>query len=259
MEYIFKLSEIPETNNEHFGGKATSLAKMSRERLPVPRGFAISSNAFVNGKICPKAAEELDLLVKKLSAKYRYAVRSSAVGEDGADNSFAGAYETLFNLPREKIREAVETVAASGNSERVRAYSERKNVASGKLGVVIQQFVSPEFAGVMFTADAVSGSTSVINGNFVKGVGEALVSGENSGDSFTIDAVKYGYSGAEELRVYGKNFFKLAKKIVDIFGCPQDIEWAVRGGKIYVLQARPITNLHKNDTERFLINDSLCG
>lgn len=259
MEYILKLSEIPETDNEHFGGKALSLAKMSREKLPVPSGFAISSNAFVNGKISPKAAEELDLLVKKLPAKYRYAVRSSAVGEDGAENSFAGAYETLLDLPREKIREAVEKVAESGNTERVQAYSERKNVASGKLGVVIQRFVSPEFAGVMFTANAVTGSTSAINGNFVKGVGEALVSGENSGDSFTIDAVKYGYSGAEELRVYGKKFYKLAKKIVDIFGCPQDIEWAVRDGKIYILQARPITNLHKNDTERFLINDSLRG
>lgn len=259
MEYIFKLSEIPEIDNEHFGGKAVSLAKMSRENLSVPSGFAISSNAFVNGKLGSKASEELDLLVKKLPAKYRYAVRSSAVGEDGAENSFAGAYETILDLSSEKIREAVEKVAASGNSERVQAYSERKNVASGKLGVVIQRFVSPEFAGVMFTADAVTGSTSVINGNFVKGVGEALVSGENSGDSFTIDAVKYGYNGAEELRGYGKSFYKLAKKIVDIFGCPQDIEWAVRDGKIYVLQARPITNLHKNDTDRFLINDSLCG
>lgn len=257
--YIYKLSELSDNENFHFGGKAASLCRLIKNGLPVPFGYGIAAEAFGNGTLSSAAEKELSVLCEKLPRKYRYAVRSSAIGEDGGTNSFAGAYETVLDVPADKIAEAVKTVAGSASDERVSVYAENRGAAAGNIAAVIQRFISPEFAGVLFTADAVSASTAVMTGNYVKGVGEALVSGEGSDGSFRLNAVKYEYEGPDEFRPYAKKLYGYAKKIVGIFGCPQDIEWAACDGKIYILQARPITALFKNKPDEFLINDSLCG
>lgn len=256
--YIYKLSELSNNENFHFGGKAVSLYKLIKNGLPVPFGYGIAAEAFEEGVPSSPAEKELSVLCEKLSKKYRYAVRSSAIGEDSETNSFAGAYETVLDVSVDKIADAVETVAGSASDDRVRVYAENRSTAAGNIAVVIQRFISPEFAGVLFTADAVSASTAVMTGNYVKGVGEALVSGEGSDGSFRLNAVKYEYEGPDEFRPYAKKLYGYAKKIARIFGCPQDIEWAVSGGKIYILQARPITTIFKNKPDEFLINDSLC-
>lgn len=257
--YIYKLSKLPCGENFHFGGKAGALSVLIKNRLPVPFGYGVAAEAFEKDGLSPKAEKELYELLKCLPKKYRYAVRSSAVGEDGKTNSFAGAYETVLDISADKVPDAVKTVAVSASEDRVRAYAENRGADAGNIAAVIQRFISPEFAGVLFTADPVSANASVMVGNYVKGVGEALVSGDGSDGSFKINAVKYSYEGTEEFRPYAKKLFAYAKKIVDIFNCPQDIEWAVSEGKIYILQARPITTLFKNKPEEFLINDSLCG
>lgn len=257
--YIYKLSELSNNEKFHFGGKAASLCKLIKNGLPVPFGYGIAAESFEDGLLSSPAEKELSVLCEKLPKKYRYAVRSSAIGEDGEANSFAGAYETVLDVSVDKIADAVKIVASSASDDRVYIYAENRSTAAGSISVVIQRFISPEFAGVLFTADAVSASTAVMTGNYVKGVGETLVSGEGSDGAFRLNAVKYDYEGPDEFEPYAKKLYGYAKKIVGIFGCPQDIEWAVCDGKIYILQARPITAVFKNKPDEFLINDSLCG
>ena len=254
--YIKKLSDLDKMG---FGGKATALNVLIKSGFPVPSGYAISSGAFENGALKKEAEKELDILIKKLSSGCTYAVRSSAEGEDGKADSFAGAYETVLDVTVDKISEAVKTVASSVKNERVGVYADERNTESGKIGVIIQRYVPAKYAGVLFTADAVTAGTEFITGNFVKGRGEELVSGEGFDGSFKINAVRYSFEGAEEIKSYAEKMFKYAKKAVKIFGCQVDMEWAVSNGKLYILQARPITTLYKNNYDEFRINDSLCG
>ena len=256
--YIFELSKLPCNKELHFGGKATSLHRLMQEHLRVPFGYAICAEAFENGELCEQAKDELVALAKRIPDKYTYAVRSSAVGEDGLKDSFAGAYETVLDVPAEKIFDAVQTVARSAKSERVAVYGENRNVEYGQIAVIIQRFISPEYAGVLFTADTITASSAFMIGNYVKGVGETLVSGDEIDGEIRFNIVKYDYNGPVEFKPYAKTLYRFARKIVKNYGCPQDIEWAVYKGKLYILQSRPITTLHKNVPEEFLFNDSLC-
>lgn len=257
--YIYKLSALPRDEALHFGGKADSLNRLISEKLPVPEGYAIAAEAFENNELCSRAAEELSELMGRLSDKNTYAVRSSAIGEDGSEASFAGAYETVTNVQKKDIPDAVKRVAASAKSDRVSVYADNRSQSAGRIAVVIQRFISPEYAGVLFTADPISADRSVMTGSFVRGEGEKLVSGIGSDGEFTVNVMKNEYIGAPEMKFYAKELVKLAKKIDSIYGCPQDIEWAIFRKKPCILQARPITTLFQNDKDRFLINDSLCG
>lgn len=256
--YIFELKKEISAGYD-IGGKAKSLGEMLRMGLPVPDGYVIASQAFENGCLKSEAADELAELVKKLYAGgHTYAVRSSAVGEDGAEDSFAGAYETVLDVKPEDIEKAVQTVAASAENERVSVYARERGTQVGGTAVVIQRYVRPDHAGVLFTIDPISGSRGRMTGSFVRGVGEKLVSGEGMDGEFTIDTVKYAYSGSAEMEPYAAKLFRYAKKAA-ADGVPRDIEWAVSKGRVYLLQSRPVTTLFRNNFDDYYINDSLCG
>ncbi|MBR6923212.1 MAG: phosphoenolpyruvate synthase, partial [Oscillospiraceae bacterium] len=194
--------------------------------LPVPSGYVITADAFENGNLKSAASAELKDLLNKLPAAHTYAVRSSAIGEDGCENSFAGAYETVLDVKTEDIEKAVLKVAASAENERVDVYAKERSAETVGTAVVIQQYIAPDLAGVIFTADPISGSRGRMTGSFVKGAGEKLVSGEGMDGEFVIDAVKYAYSGNSEMTPYAKKLFGYAKKLA-ADGVPKDIEWAV--------------------------------
>ena len=100
--YIFELGSAAAEGHE-IGGKAGSLGKMIRMGLPVPKGYVITAGAFDGINLKKASAAEIAELVRKLSSKgHTYAVRSSAVGEDGAVDSFAGAYETVLDVKTEE-------------------------------------------------------------------------------------------------------------------------------------------------------------
>lgn len=258
MKYIFSFKEISEDVSAVCGGKGASLARLTKMGMPVPEGYVITAGAF-EGEIIPEAVRELDELISKLSDKYTYAVRSSALCEDGENASFAGAFETVTDVRREDIISAVKQVIASADSLRVKKYAESSGAESGGIAVVIQRFVRPEFAGVVFTADPISGSAAVMQGNYVKGEGEALVSGEKNAEEFSFDAMKFSYKGNSGFERYAKGLFKCCKRIGNGYGRPMDIEWAVSGGRVYILQARPITSLKRMDRDSFKVNGSLSG
>ena len=260
MKYIYNLNDIPENIKDSCGGKALSLARMiGARKLPVPYGSVITSDAFEGGKIRPEALTELNGLTAALDRGTTYAVRSSALNEDGCEKSYAGQYETVTDVAADNIIDAVMRVAASSGNSNVREYSADFGVANEGIAVIIQRFVKPQFAGVIFTSDVITGTDSHLIGNYVKGEGERLVSGIDTGDSFRINAVRYDYDGPDELRPYAKRLTKYCRLIRNLYGMPTDIEWAISGGKVYILQARPITTLKRLDMSTYYINGTMSG
>ena len=256
MRYVYSFRECPDEVLGRVGGKGASLIRMVRMGLPVPDGFVVMADGFENGE---PHAEVLSYLDANLSREFTYAVRSSALNEDGGENSFAGQYETVTDVAPDAVEDALRTVGKSAYSSRVEVYSQSAEVGFEGIGAVVQKFVRPEIAGVLFTADPITGSAATMVGNFVRGEGELLVSGTADASEFRIDALKYAYTGDPDAAPFAKFLFKYAGRIRDSYGCQVDIEWAVSGGKLYVLQARPITTMNPIDRRSYRINGSLSG
>lgn len=279
MKYIFALGKVPEEKTGTVGGKALSLDRMIKHlKLPIPEGYAISEEAFCRGEILSEAKAEIDDVIRGLSAEVTYAVRSSAIGEDGQHASFAGQYETITDVRKEDIMSALMQVLASAGSGRVQGYGESFSLEKLGMAAVIQRFVKPKFAGVVFTSDPISGRDDVMIGNFVAGEGEKLVSGQENASEFTIrvDTLAYAEGLAREHDIgqandqaalgnassmarYGKALGKYCRKIRSHYGMPMDIEWAVSNGKVFILQARPITTLRRLNMDTYEVNGSLSG
>lgn len=258
MKYIFELKSLPEKKALLAGGKAGSLSHMLKNtNIRIPKGYVILADASSEGKLKEDAKLELKSLCEKLDTSVTYAVRSSALNEDGCENSFAGQYETVTDVKVEDIPQAVDTVINSSGNERVLNYSATE--ASSGIGVVIQRFVKPEFAGVIFTSDAITGRDDHLTGNFVQGEGEALVSGVKNASEFTIDTIRYKYRGPSEMKPYAKTLYRYCMKIRRLYGIPMDIEWAVSGSRVYILQARPITTLRRLNIDTYEINGTMSG
>lgn len=219
------------------------------------------------------------------------AVRSSATAEDLPDMSFAGQQDTYLNLRGEAaVLDAVRRCWASLWNARAIGYRARNGIAPDgiSLAVVVQELVGADAAGIMFTADPVTGSRDVVLVNAAWGLGEAVVGGQVTPDTYTVDratrAVVRGDvaaktvmtvrtdTGTEERAVpedrrtqrvlADEQVVELAGigvRIEDLYGVPMDVEWAMRDGTCYVVQARPITNLGSTGTPRETWNDSLDG
>jgi pyruvate,water dikinase len=183
------------------------------------------------------------------------AVRSSACDEDGAEHSFAGLLESYLAVPPERVAEKVEAVRRSGTSERVWAYRRERGLEGppSMPAVLVQRMVAAEAAGVAFSADPVGGRRGQVVVSAVLGLGPALVSGEADADTFTVDrrgaivaraivrhpvAPRAALTDAQVLAVAA-----LARVAERLSGRPQDIEWALAAGRIWLLQSRPITSL----------------
>jgi pyruvate,water dikinase len=190
-----------------------------------------------------------------------FAVRSSAIAEDSAFASFAGGFETVLDVRTDDaVRAAIHQVHHSRSSERVKAYSEAKGIDGLQdIAVVVQRLVRADISGILFTADPVTGNHSVMIGNYVFGFGEELVSGEVEPYTFTFQRPRGKYEGPQDLLRFARKLFKLASKLEEELGCPQDIEWAIADGKLFILQSRPITTLLGYDQIRGEWNASRTG
>ena len=230
--------------------------------------------ALIRGARLPGDIEsELRRYYRSLGEGARVAVRSSATAEDLEDASFAGQQETYLNIQSES--ELIARVKACYASLwGVRAIHYRAASGHGSdsvsLAVVIQRMVESESAGVLFTKDP-SGSTGDMLINAAYGLGEAVVSGIVSPDEYTVDrggrvqgvvigtkAVKIVYGARETVRVPVAENERQARVLDDQaigllvrealqieahYGRPMDIEWAMKGGRVYILQARAITTI----------------
>jgi pyruvate,water dikinase len=205
------------------------------------------------------------------------AVRSSATGEDGADASFAGMNETYTNISGEDdLIDAVQRCWASLFAPRVVAYrASRGFTADPAMAVVVQLMIASERSGVAFTADPTTDATDrvVVEGAF--GQGEVVVSGSVEPDNYVVDkktgeilSRHIGYKSFEIIRGEdGKDqhieldeakaeaqvlsddevreIATIAVRSEQHAGSPQDTEWAIAGGKTYIVQTRPITTLNR--------------
>jgi rifampicin phosphotransferase len=180
----------------------------------------------------------------------RFAVRSSAIGEDGDRFSFAGQYDSLLGVRPDQLAAAVRACWRSAFSAHVLAYRLRAGSVTDAAGlaVIVQQMVPGDISGVLFTLDPVSGAPDRMRISACRGLGAALVAGAAAADEYLV-----GRAGALlEVRplaagrplLDGAALQSLAaagRRIERLQGGPCDIEWTISAGELWILQARPVT------------------
>jgi phosphoenolpyruvate synthase/pyruvate phosphate dikinase len=179
------------------GGKGGALARLVQAGFPVPDGFVILPGAFVDDELAPGAWAQIQAHLERLrgaSGEAAFAVRSSARSEDSAQASFAGEFETVLNVRTdEEVRQAIDTVYRSRQSERVRAYTQARGIEPTQAGegheiaVVVQLLVPAERSGVLFTANPVTGQRDQAVISAAWGLGEAIVGGLVTPDTIVVD------------------------------------------------------------------------
>ncbi len=212
---IYRLDNLPVPLFNLAGGKGASLARMAQGGYPVPAGWVALPAAFEGAVLAPEARRDLlaNLAAfRSVNPGVSFAVRSSALNEDSAGSSFAGEYETVLNARTdEDILAAVARVIASARSERVQAYSQTRGLGEDHtMAVVVQRMVQPDFAGVLFTADPISGSHAYMTGNYVRGLGEQLVSGQANAQDFKVLRPGGKVRGPKECAGFARKLYRLA-------------------------------------------------
>jgi pyruvate,water dikinase len=295
------------------GGKGASLGEMTNAGIPVPPGFVILADAFdkfleetdlfqdidaqlgkinyddintidrysnvIRSMILQTAmpanlGEEIKADFAKLGAKY-VAVRSSATAEDSSAASWAGELETYLNTTADTLLENVKNCWSSLFTPRAIFYRKEKDLLNSKVSVavVVQAMIDSEVSGIAFTVHPVTEDPNQLIIEAGYGLGEAIVSGSITPDSYVIDKqdstimdiniaeqekaiVKDSKDGTkwediesskrELQKIDNKQIIELAeicKGIEKHYGFPCDIEWAYADKKFYITQSRPITTL----------------
>jgi pyruvate,water dikinase len=254
---------------ERFGGKAVQLAAALRAGLPVPDGFALAWD--VVDAVAEQGRAALDAPSDVWPEPC--AVRSSAVDEDSADASFAGAHLSVLGVCGDAaVIDAISAVRSSGLEAGAQAYRSHLGLAAGaRVGVVVQALVDSDVAGVMFTRNPLTGAEErVIEASW--GLGEIVVAGLVTPDRFVLSTSGdlLGQSvGEKDIAIRrtesgGTAEVDVAPELIDIpcLGAPElaalhdlalacdrvfgttahDIEFAFVDGAVHLLQRRPITH-----------------
>ncbi|WP_163506654.1 PEP/pyruvate-binding domain-containing protein [Fodinicola acaciae] len=288
------LSEIDRDMLAEVGGKAANLGVLTSAGFPVPEGFCVTTEAYA------RVAPDLDFDAPDLATKARaalldaevppdladairrayaeiggpVAVRSSATAEDLPDASFAGQQDTYLHIiGGDAVIDAVRRCWASLWTDRAVAYRQSNDVdhRSVKLAVVVQKMVEATTAGVLLTANPVTGRRHEALIDASPGLGEAVVSGAVNPDHFAVyegeiterrlgdkrTVVRPLPGGGTETVELPENsavacvtddqiheLAAIGDRVERIYQAPQDIEWAYdQGGKLWLTQSRPITTL----------------
>jgi len=317
-----QLAELRHADSGSFGGKSSTLGELIAGGIPVPPGFAVSTSAFrafvdeagLAGKIVAEMArispgdvESIGAASHAISEAMRFApvpdavrdevaqryaelgeppvaVRSSALGEDSQDATFAGQQETyLWVRGADHVCDAVRDCWVSLFSSPAIAYRAQLGAAGDEpaMGVAVQLMVDAEVSGVLFTCNPVSGDPSMVAVNASWGLGLAVVGGEVTPDDYLVSKVtrevvrehihakdvEYvpdaGGRGAVRVEVPIERrevscldaaeldaLMEVAQRIERYFGSHQDVEWAIaRGGELpaslFVVQSRPVTAMKR--------------
>jgi phosphohistidine swiveling domain-containing protein len=262
--YTVELRNVSRKDAERVGAKAANLGELMQAGLPVPDGFVVTTDAFAeflmfNGLDTDASQEKVKAAsvpadiaeaVLKSSADLGdapVAVRSSGVGEDLLGASFAGQYETFLDVRGdEALLDALRGCWASAFNERVIAYRKSRGQQESGMAVLIQLLVQADAAGVAFTANPVTGDRSEVVVSSVHGLGDRLVSGRTSPDEWRVRGNDVSCERAPEKAISSdqvRAVAEMARRVEAHCGSPQDIEWAIANGQLFLLQARPITAL----------------
>jgi pyruvate,water dikinase len=252
------------------GGKAVQLGTAIRAGLPVPDGLALPYR-FVEAVAAGDEAAVAALLGRYAELDGPVSVRSSGIGEDSGQTSFAGQHATVLNVRGDdELRAAVREVHDSAHGADALAYREFLGVeGEPKIGVVVQLLVEPDTAGVMFTRHPMTGAAErVIDASW--GLGEAVVGSIVAPDNYRLDPsgevlertagrkdvelrilpgggierVAVPAERVRELCLSGADLAALndlAAACERVYEGDQDIEWAIADGRVWLLQRRPLT------------------
>jgi pyruvate,water dikinase len=314
MKNIKRLDEFEPQHTETSGGKGKSLSTMLSHKINVPNGFVILSSTFDNFLKLFSLNQEVDLIlqsvdkntihtveyasekIQELILKTEFpfdvkeeiinefekmnmtlvAVRSSATAEDGIEHAWAGQLDTFLNINKGNLISNIQKCWASLYTPRAIFYRLQKELhtTSISVAVIIQDMVQSEVSGIAFSVHPVSEDTNELIIEAGYGLGEAMVSGKVTPDSYIVkkDSLKIiekyistqnkklVFSEKDKNNVWEAIFDrdsnsqklsdeqiqKLSKVIIEIesfYGRPQDIEWAYLQKEFYITQSRPITTL----------------
>ena len=228
--------------------KAENLKILKKNGIPVPK-FDVIEWKNRNKKIN----------IHKYHGKY--AVRSSSNCEDGVFDSFAGQFDTYLNVTSKSIQKRVDQCFQSLNNKNVVEYLKKKHLSEEdlKMDVIIQEMVHSDYSGVLFT----SNPQGILNESVIvvgKGLGNKVVEDKTDTTTYYYNLTDstYYYEGKKDLLSEEtiEELITLSGKIQAILGDYLDIEFAIEKGKIYILQARPITTL-KLKNELILDNSNI--
>ncbi|RKZ39501.1 MAG: hypothetical protein DRQ49_11295 [Gammaproteobacteria bacterium] len=270
------------------GGKVANLSRLAAD-YPVPPGFCLTTNAFAQwtlteNKTEPRVppsiyellAEAYQSLAKMCQvAEPKVAVRSSAIDEDGQNASFAGQYETYLNqVGIDAVAKAVARCWASVDSGNVQEYRRQQGqlTENQQIAVLVQQLVAADLSAVVFSANPISGNREEIIINASWGLGESIVGGTVTPDTYVVrksdlTLIRQEIAEKQQMTIMTNNgtkevmvpsvlskqpaitkkqaieLAKLAFTLEEQMGWLVDIECAFQADKLYLLQCRPITTL----------------
>ncbi len=284
-QLVLPLTDLDQSMLALGGGKAVNLGELLRAHMPVPPGVCLTTTAYARAAVevqplvdqlhdaAPEQRERLaeqiraqltqvtipediataiESAVQHLGEKTPLAVRSSATAEDLPFASFAGQQDTILNVVgKEAVLTAVRRCWASLWTDRAVVYRANNGIdqRTVHLAVVIQTLVDAAAAGVLFTADPLTGHRLHAVVEASPGLGEAVVSGAINPDHWLVDSATGrvlegphdGCLTTEQLR----ELVELGQRVQTLFGAPQDIEFAFDGsGKAWLVQSRAITTLY---------------
>jgi pyruvate,water dikinase len=282
-DLVLDLEEVSVDDVATVGGKAANLGELIRAGFDVPPGFCVTTEAYrravrgsavESGTITDAAAaraaaldaafpDEVADAVRDAYMRLEpeggpVAVRSSATAEDLPGASFAGQQDTYLDVAGvDAVLDAVHRCWASLWTDRAVAYRTAQGIdgAGVALAVVVERMVDAESAGVLFTADPVTGRRGQAVLDAARGLGEAVVSGAVDPDHFVVDTTtgrildrRVGGDGDDQAASVSdaqvRALAALGDRVERAFGSPQDIEWAIDAeGRAWLTQSRPITTL----------------
>jgi pyruvate,water dikinase len=250
---VVPLAECRRDDRDLVGGKAAQLGQCVLWDFTVPRGCVVTATAWhrrIDGQLDAATQESLQSRLRVLSGEL-FAVRSSAIFEDGATTAWAGQLSTFLSVPRERIIEKVTECMRSLEREVPRAYGKHFHIETVEMPVpvLVQEMVHAEISGVIFSKHPVTQDNHVMVVEAVRGLGDALVSGFITPDTYEVarntNVVTVVHQVHQEQRLLSdaviRTLVSLASDLEQKFGFPVDVEWAYAEGECIVLQCRPIT------------------
>ena len=240
------------------GGKAEQLNNINSNLMPSYVVIPTEVDDYELGEVVSNAVNKLSADFKAFAnPKRRYAVRSSAVGEDGEGKSYAGIFESKLNVPVTGLETAVREVRDSANTARVKAYGHTQPTDSfnkQEVAVIVMHMVDAQYSGVLFSKEPVDGTDRMLieyeegAGGVVDGTGNSTMLYLGSKEfSIQREQASVPVSLTEQMIEPLKIIWKEAKRLENNYRRPVDIEWAIdKEGKPWVLQVRPITAMKES-------------
>lgn len=234
---IIKLKDI-DKYREFLGDKTVNLKKCADMGFCVPEFIAlpasISEKLLIDDLFRKNISDEIGVLLKC----EKYAVRSSAFIEDGKNDSWAGRFLTRTDIPKEKIAEAIYDLI----------FHARDICELNKFSIIVQEYISSDVAGVVFTRDPNGGREMVIEYSAIRC--EKIVEGKIKPDRFLF--YWQNIKSKELPRYFSIDDIDSFKRIEKEFGSPQDIEWCIKDDNFYLLQSRPISTISDKEYNRII-------